>query len=413
MRKEQSQFNWSWEIETSAYKKSDYQSKFYNGKWQKGWIKDISKYAIDRNVSLYEAMQDKYSEKREHMPKQLFKFFPFNQNSIKCIETNTVFMNNPKNFNDPFDCLLCVDKKEFIKKYLIEKLIETRAVDRGILSKEELMKLETSEFEENHSPFSNRNTFEHILFELQYDVNNQKERMGADEIYRILRHIDEEYSKGLGKLRENTAKITSFADLNEFQLTTFMELWAHYSQNHEGFCVEYDLTKPIVNNNETEMILGGLLPCIYSAKQLVLSKRKFYKYVKRIPFTKHEKIEFEKNVLLSFITKSSSWSYENEWRLILSNNICEIYENKIPFFPIKAIYNGCRMAKDNKEFIYQMAQRKGIEVYDMTMHDYQFRLEEICKSTDIKGYFEHKKLMQELNMKNLRINGEIRSNYTQ
>ena len=161
------------------------------------------------------------------------------------------------------------------------------------------------------------------------------------------------------------------------------------------------------------MILGGLLPCIYSAKQLVLSKRKFYKYVKRIPFTKHEKIEFEKNILLSFITKSSSWSYENEWRLILSNNICEIYENKIPFFPIKAIYNGCRMAKDNKEFIYQMAQRKGIEVYDMTMHDYQFRLEEICKSTDIKGYFEHKKLMQELNMKNLRINGEIRSNYTQ
>lgn len=413
MRKEQLQFSWSWENETSAYKKSDYQSKFYNGKWQKGWIKDISKYAIDRDVSLYEAMQDKYSEKREHMPKQLYKFFPFNQNSIKCIETNTVFMNNPKNFNAPFDCSLCVDKKEFIKKCLIEKLIETRAVEKGILSEEELMKLETSEFEENQSYFSNRNTFERILFELKYDVNNQKERMGAGEIYRIIRQINEEYSKGLGKLRENTAKITSFADLNEFQLTTFMELWAHYSQNHEGFCVEYDLTKPIVNNNETEMILGGLLPCIYSAKQLVLSKRKFYKYVKRIPFTKHEKIEFEKNILLSFITKSSSWSYENEWRLILSNNICEIYENKIPFFPIKAIYNGCRMAKDNKEFIYQMAQRKGIEVYDMTMHDYQFRLEEICKSTDIKGYFEHKKLMQELNMKNLRINGEIRSNYTQ
>lgn len=115
MRKEQSQFSWSWENENSAYKKSDYQNKFYNGKWQKGWIKDISKYALDRDVSIYKAMQIKHLEKREHMPKQLFKFFPFNQNSIKCIETNTVFMNNPKNFNDPFDCLLCVDKKEFIK----------------------------------------------------------------------------------------------------------------------------------------------------------------------------------------------------------------------------------------------------------------------------------------------------------
>ena len=39
MRKEQSQFSWSWENENSAYKKSDYQNKFYNGKWQKGWIK--------------------------------------------------------------------------------------------------------------------------------------------------------------------------------------------------------------------------------------------------------------------------------------------------------------------------------------------------------------------------------------
>lgn len=197
MRKEQSQFSWSWENENSAYKKSDYQNKFYNGKWQKGWIKDISKYALDRDVSIYKAMQIKHLEKREHMPKQLFKFFPFNQNSIKCIETNTVFMNNPKNFNDPFDCLLCVDKKEFIKKCLIEKLIETRAVERGILSEEELMKLETSEFEENQSYFSNRNTFERILFELKYDVNNQKERVGADEIYRIIRQINEEYSKGL------------------------------------------------------------------------------------------------------------------------------------------------------------------------------------------------------------------------
>ena len=50
MRKEQSQFSWSWENENSAYKKSDYQNKFYNGKWQKGWIKDISKYALDRDV---------------------------------------------------------------------------------------------------------------------------------------------------------------------------------------------------------------------------------------------------------------------------------------------------------------------------------------------------------------------------
>ena len=35
-----------------------------------------------------------------------------------------------------------------------------------------------------------------------------------------------------------------------------MELWAHYAQNHEVFCVEYDLTKHIVDLRENVMILG-------------------------------------------------------------------------------------------------------------------------------------------------------------
>ena len=38
------------------------------------------------------------------------------------------------------------------------------------------------------------------------------------------------------------------------------------------------------------------------------------------------------------------------------------------------------------------------------MHDYQFKLDEICKSTDIEGDFEHKKFMQELKIKNIKIN---------
>lgn len=38
-----------------------------------------------------------------------------------------------------------------------------------------------------------------------------------------------------------------------------MELWAHYAQNHEGFCVEYDLTQPIADSRENAMILGGII----------------------------------------------------------------------------------------------------------------------------------------------------------
>lgn len=86
---------WEYRRETSAYDKSDYRSKFYKGKWEKAWIKNRIQYASDKKIDLYESMWEGYVDKTEHMPKSLFKFFPFNHNSLKCIENNSVFMNNP------------------------------------------------------------------------------------------------------------------------------------------------------------------------------------------------------------------------------------------------------------------------------------------------------------------------------
>lgn len=181
-----------------------------------------------------------------------------------------------------------------------------------------------------------------------------------------------------------------------------MELWAHYAQNHEGFCVEYDLTKPIVDNKENAMVLGGLLPCEYGSRQVVLSKRKVYKYVNMIPFTTYEQMEFDKSILLLFLTKSSSWRYENEWRLLLPIDICKIYENMIPFFPIKAIYIGCRMPIDNQEYLYRFAQYKNIDVYNMNMHEYNFELEGEYSNKNIDDYFKWKYEKRQRNLRDSR-----------
>jgi hypothetical protein len=375
--------------ESSLYDKADYRSKFYTGKWEKAWLKDVASYAVKKGISLYEAMWLGYADKNEHMPKKLFKFFPFNHNSIKCIETNAVFMNNPRNFNDPFDSMLCANENEFLKRCLIENLLKSDAVNRGILSKNELDKLKYSRCE-NREYWNVYETFDSVVFHLGYDADKNEIRKGSSEIGRIMHESRCEYECKLKQLRENTVGITSFADINEFKLTSYMELWAHYAQNQEGFCVEYDLTQPIDNTNDNAMIIGGLLPCNYSAKQIVLSKQKMYKYIKNIQFTSYEKMEFEKSIMLSFLTKSSSWRYENEWRLILPKDVCEIYNHMMPFFPIKAIYVGCRMPTDNREFIYQLAQRKNFTVYNMGMHEYRFELEGDYWGVDVEQYFKDK-----------------------
>ena len=347
MRKEN--HKWEYRKEASLYDQSDYRSKFYKGRWEKAWIKDIARKAIVSEISLYEAMWNGYADKNEHMPKKLFKFFPFNHNSIKCIELNSVFMNNPKNFNDPFDCILCANENEYRKQCLIDYLIETEAVNRGILTLEELDKVMYSYCGDSNSVCVYR-TFDSVISHICYDLDKGKERKGSEEIYDVLYKAKTKYDKKLRELRENVVGVTSFADINKFKLIAYMELWAHYAQNHEGFCVEYDLTKPIIDDMENAMVQGGLLPCRYGAKQIELSKRKIYKYINDTPFTEYEQMEFDKSILLSFLTKSSAWSYENEWRLLLPIDVCEIYENMIPFFPIKAIYLGCRMSLDNKEY---------------------------------------------------------------
>lgn len=326
----------------------------------------------------------------EHMPKRLFKFFPFNHNSLKCIETNAVFVNSPKNFNDPFDSLLCANENEFLKKCLIEHIKKTGAVGRGILSSEELIKLENSCCVEKSIYGNIYKTFDSVVLHLCYDANKNEMKRGASEINDVLFDAEMKYRSTLEKLRESSVRISSFADINEFKLTSYMELWAHYAQNHEGFCVEYDLAEALENQKENAMVSGGLLPCSYGTGQILLSKQKIYKYANGLPLTSHEKMELDKSIMLSFLMKSSSWRYENEWRLILPLDICKIYNNMIPFFRMKAFYIGCRMPRDNKEYLYRIAQRKNITVYNMEMHEHRFELEGDYNPVDIGKYFKEK-----------------------
>ncbi len=140
------------------------------GRWEKAWIRNRVQYAINKKINLFEAMWEGYSEKMEHMPKSMFKFYPFNHNSLKCLETNAVFMNDPNNFNDPFDCVLCANKNEYLKQSLIDYLTKTNAVSRGILSLEEFDKLKYSYCGdwENVNVYS---TFDSVVSHICYDTN--------------------------------------------------------------------------------------------------------------------------------------------------------------------------------------------------------------------------------------------------
>lgn len=48
------------------------------------------------------------------------------------------------------------------------------------------------------------------------------------------------------------------------------------------------------------------------------------------------------------------------------------------------------MPNDNREYLYKYAKRRGIKVYDMSMHEYNFELDCYYSEAKLDEYFEIK-----------------------
>ena len=191
--------------------------------------------------------------------------------------------------------------------------------------------------------------------------------------------------------------LKSFSEENNNPL-----MWAHYTDNYSGMCVEYDFTLL------SKKLLFHLFPVIYSAKRTnfknltesTLSELSELKeaYKKDNP---PEKILFTKDVLSSFLCKSNSWSYEKEWRIIATYPqlcfqaekvgddcpqlyICDndkenkLEENRIINVKncIKAVYLGPRIKSNIKRHIFEICTREhnNINVFTSTLSEDQYKL---------------------------------------
>lgn len=47
--------------------------------------------------------------KNDHLPNSIFKYREVNKNSLKNLEDDTIWLADPSNFNDPYDCSHTVD----------------------------------------------------------------------------------------------------------------------------------------------------------------------------------------------------------------------------------------------------------------------------------------------------------------
>ena len=123
-------------------------------------------------------------------------------------------------------------------------------------------------------------------------------------------------------------------------------MWAHYADSHKGIGIQYRI-KPSNLKDEKNMVVR-LLDVNYDK-----------------PFPIDGNIPF----IDSLCVKGDFWRYEKETRLILYSreDIGDYYS--VDGYEIEAVYMGCRMEKEKREYLKNMIKGTGIYLYQMVSSD--------------------------------------------
>lgn len=160
---------------------------------------------------------------------------------------------------------------------------------------------------------------------------------------------------------------TFVISLSASDITTNFLMWNHYSCNHKGFCIKYDLEEVLTKIANKGIMLS---PVIYHEKPYNLTcDLLLYLYkesLRKSNIVQHNEIVQSPNIMFkTVLIKYEQWKYEQEWRLISNKEYADKNEQKFHIPKPKAIYLGAKIKSENRDKIIKIAKNKKIKVYQM------------------------------------------------
>lgn len=311
------------------------------------WIDDFISmlFPISRKNLIVEGA---YMLKEKHLPPSIFKYKNINDYSINNLEDDSIWLADPVTFNDPYDAAFSMNSARFGTLCFIEQFDlfaeKTKIADK--LTEEQIKQVKQSS-----EPVA---ALSEILYKDSSEPNKQEIIKFFDDLQIKL------YDEMLSDFNESikaSFKICSFST----NLHSIL-MWGHYTKNHSGFCVEYDLRKIPYGDYKTRF----LYPVIYSEDLFDITEYMEYSFKKNEDFN-------NLYLTLAALCKSKEWSYENEWRLIFANGIMDKAQNYFIGKP-KAIYLGAQISEDHQKTIIDIANRKKVPFYKMALSPNKYQL---------------------------------------
>mgnify|MGYP005761965831 FL=1 len=186
--------------------------------------------------------------------------------------------------------------------------------------------------------------------------------LSGSKVWKDLKLIIKKNMKELQTEFDSLKDTTGVSCLSELKDSLLM--WAHYANNHRGFCVKYDMME--INRS----LKFTAVPVIYSEEKTCFD------------FFDPQSIEKDtwKLFIQSLTSKSPEWGYEKEWRIIRDQGACGDKWNVgkkgalLDMIRPSSIILGCAVKPDFEQEAKDYCSSNEINLYKMEKDQLQYKL---------------------------------------
>ncbi len=315
-------------------------------KWVHEFVKCLNSSFRD-NLQFEKAL----SIKHQHLPRLIYKYRKCNAYSVENLATDTVWLGSASSYNDPYDSAITISFQRLLSSNIKSNFAKMPYLDglRKFLSDDEFNAAMASD-----DPMEN-------FLRMILEKDKTKPPAKLPDMLRVFResieHVNKPFLESMRKVIQDEMVLCSFSTVPDSII-----MWGHYAQNHEGFCIEYDLDTVDANDARRRM----LYPVIYSNK---LFDATMYFEAAFSDITKFNNTF----ATLAALYKSPEWLYEKEWRLLFPGGIYK--PSNYPMPQPRSVFLGSRMSNADRKRVRAICGAKNIECHQMRLSAQSFKLE--------------------------------------
>ena len=330
--------------------KSLLESTFISAKWD--------------DMRIYAEMVSFLNKVISLMPERLYRYRKLDEKgySLNSFEKGTISLCKAKCFSDKYDSIIFVNaEKEVAKSEEVFRAVIHRAI-QDVKRQSPNVRPEKASLLCDYlkQGMTEEEIVDRIIKEYYTHVlNEQRDELKQSE----LRFRDS----------DKTARIACFTESVQSKY-----MWDTYAGGYTGFALEYNL-KEYYNTCFNKNRPVYIFPVIYSNERpdLTIDESNFYVFNKMKERNWLDKLEPYRQLLdfnlLSphkpFLYKDEeAYKHEKEWRMLLyDEKTCEDYIEIPDDGCLKAIYYGMDIKPEDQERLHQIAQKKGIKEYKVSI----------------------------------------------